>query len=93
MASSVPSGRRPTAQVICMLTWAKSCRRRNRVANNFVRVIESRKNRGALTPIKRVWMAKVVDIVRYRLAVAQTYSTRKGKLPHVDYDPPRRYRP
>jgi hypothetical protein len=93
MASSAPSGRRPTAQVICMLTWAKSYRRRNRVANNFVRVIESRKDGGALTPIKRVWMAKVVDMARYRLAVAQTYGTRKGKLPHVDHDPSRRYRP
>jgi hypothetical protein len=93
MALSASSGRRPTAQAICMLTWAKSYRRRNRRANNFIRVIESRTDGRAPTPIKRVWMAKVVDIVRYRLAAGQTYSTRKGKLPHVNHDPSRRYRP
>jgi hypothetical protein len=90
MASSAPSGRRPAAQVICILTWAKSHRRRNRVANDFLRVIECRTDQA---PIKRVWMAKVVDLARYRSAASPMHSTRKGKRPHVDHDPPRRYWP
>ena len=66
MASLTPLKRRPAAQVICMLTWAMSHRRRNCFANAFVRAFERRKDGASPKPVTGVWKATVLDIARSR---------------------------